>query len=133
MAATAQIIINRALRLAKILDAAEAPAASDAIDALNTLNALLAEMHHAEIGVPDYSFASLETEVASDVADREALAYALAERIAPEYGAQLDQLTAKAASESMSRLRLRYFQPGTTNYSELPSAQPGSYNVNTDS
>lgn len=133
MSATAQVIINRALRLAGILDAATAPSAADATDALNTLNVLLAEMHEAEIGLPDYAFASLETELASDVADRDALAYALAVRIAPEYGKQLSALIADAANQSMSRLRLRYFQPGTTNYSELPSAQPGSYNVNTDS
>src|SRR4051812_47277368 len=105
--ATAQTIINRALRLCRVLDAATAPEASDAQDALATLNALLAEMHAAEIGLPDYSFDSLESELASDAADAEALAYALAERIAPEYGAQLSPLIADQARQSMSRLRLR--------------------------
>jgi len=124
--ATAQKIINRALRIANVLDASAATPAQDSIDALETLNALLAEMHAAEIGLPDYEFATLGTEVASDAADREALAYQLAVRLAPEYGVQLSALVAAAAGESMSRLRLRYFQPGKTNFSELPSAQQGS-------
>lgn len=130
--ATAYTIIRRALRLATVLDAMEAPAAEDAQDALDSLNALLAEMHRAGVGLPDYSFATLQTALASDAADADALAYALAERVAPEYGRELPPLVAKAASESMSRLRLRYFQPGQVDFSELPSAQPGHYNATTD-
>ena len=120
--ATALQIISRAMRLCNVLDVAEAPSAGDAQDALETLNALLAEWHHAQIGLPDYQFDNLETELASDAADREALAYQLAIRIAPEYGQSLSPLIAAAANESMSRLRLRYFQPGTVSFDELPNA-----------
>lgn len=114
-------IVNRALRLCRVVDAGSAATAEDGQDALDTLNAMLAEWHEAGIGVPDYSLATLGTSLASDVADREAIAYALAERLAPEYGQDLPPLALRLAVESMSRLRLRYFQPGASDFSELPS------------
>lgn len=121
MATTAGSIIKRALRLARVIDAHTAMDANDAADALETLNAMLAEWHEAEIGLPDYSFATLETELASDAADREAIAYQLAVRLAPEYGAELSGATVAAAAGTMARLRLRYFQPGCVDFSQLPS------------
>lgn len=128
--ATAFQIINRACRIARIKDANEALRAEDAADALETLNALLAEWHEADIGFPDYRFATLETESASDEADREAVAYQLAERIAPEYEKELTPLALKASAESMARLRLRYFQPGVTSFAELPGGVAG-FNITT--
>jgi hypothetical protein len=121
--ATAITIINRALRLCKVLDAAEAAEAEDARDALETLNAMLAEWHQAEIGLPDYSFAELTTELASDAADREAIAYQLALRLSTEYGVDLSPQAAAMAEQAMGRLRLRYFQPGTVDLGELPSTR----------
>jgi hypothetical protein len=93
---------------------------NDAADALQTLNAMLAEWHEAEIGLPDYSLASLTDELASDAADREAIAYQLAVRVAPEYGLEIPQAVGVMAEQTMARLRLRYFQPGTADFSELP-------------
>ena len=124
--ATAYQIVRRALKLATVIDAQEAIDANDSADALETLNGLLAEWHVAEIGLPDYSLATLQTELASDAADRDALAYALAERIAPEYGKELSPMIAKSAMESMSRLRLRYFQPGRISFADMPSDQASS-------
>ncbi len=121
--ATAQQIINRALRLCRVLDAGEAAEAEDATDALETLNAMLAEWHSAQIGLPDYNFSALTDELASDVADRDAIAYQLAIRIAPEYGQELSGLAIAIADASMSRLRLRYFQPGTSDFSEMPGCR----------
>lgn len=118
--ATAYQVVRRALKLATIIDAQEAIGAEDGEDALEALNGLLAEWHEAEIGLPDYSVATLQDDLSSDAADRDALAYALAERIAPEYGKQLSPLVMKSGAESMARLRLRYFQPGTVDFSELP-------------
>ena len=109
--ATAQDIINRALRLCKVIDAYSAPTAEDSADALDTLNAMLAEWHEADIGLPDYELAGLTAELATDAADREAIAYQLALRIAPEYGEDLTPAVYASAHEAMSRLRLRYFQP----------------------
>ena len=129
--ATAYQIVRRALKLATVIDAQESIDANDAADALESLNGLLAEWHFAGIGLPDYSLATLETELSSDAADRDALAYALAERIAPEYGKELSPLIMKSASESMSRLRLRYFQPGKTRFAELPGACRQSFNIET--
>lgn len=130
--ATAITIINRALRLIRALDATETLRAEDAAQAFETLNALLAEWHEAEIGLPDYSFATLETAVASDAGDREAIAYQLAIRVAPEYDTELSPAFVAAAAESFSRLRLRYFQPGASDFSELPGASCGGYNIETD-
>lgn len=121
MATTAEDIIKRALRLCRVVDAYTAVEPNDAADALGTLNAMLAEWHEAEIGLPDYSLASLTTELASDAADREAIAYQLAARLAPEYGAQLSPMVAEVAAGTMARLRLRYFQPGCVDFDQLPS------------
>jgi len=131
MATTALSIIKRALRLARVIDAHTAMDANDAADALDTLNAMLAEWHEADIGLPDYSFDSLEAELASDAADREAIAYQLAVRLAPEYGAELDAVTAVMAADTMARLRLRYFQPGCVAFDELPS-RFYTYNIEID-
>jgi hypothetical protein len=110
--ATGYDIVGRALRIARVVDAGDALDANDAQDALTTLNAMLAEWHEAEIGLPDYSLATLETELASDAADREAVAFALAERVAMEYGTELSPMAQQMAQATMQRLRLRYFQPG---------------------
>lgn len=129
--ATAITIINRALRLCKVLDPVETAEAEDADVALEVLNALLAEWYEAGIGLPDYSVATLATEVSSDAADREAIAYQLAARLAPEYGVDLSPLVAAAGESSMGRLRLRYFQPGSVSSAELPG-ESSVYNINTD-
>jgi hypothetical protein len=123
--ATAQTIINRALRLCRVIDAEAAMSANDADDALETLNAMLAEWHAAGIGLPDYAFTSLTTELATDAGDREAIAYQLAMRVAPEYGATLTPEIVALANATMDRLRLRYFQPGCVDFSELPSKTEG--------
>jgi hypothetical protein len=118
--ATALTIIRRALRLVRVIDAGEVPTAGDSADALETLNALLAEWHEAEIGLPDYSFATINATTTLDAADREAVAHQLAIRIAPEYGHVPSPVVAKNASDSWARMALRYFQPGTADLSELP-------------
>ena len=120
MATTAGDIIKRALRLCRVVDAYTAVDPNDAADALQTLNAMLAEWHEAEIGLPDYSLASLTDELASDAADHEAIAYQLAARLAPEYGVSLPAEAASVAQGTMDRLRLRYFQPGCADLSQLP-------------
>lgn len=118
--ATALELINRAMRLCGILDAREAADGADALDALNVLNAMLAEWHEAQIGLPEYAFANLTDPLSSDAADSDAIAYQLALRLAPEYGLEPSARVERTAEEAMSRLRLRYFQPGTVDYSELP-------------
>lgn len=110
MAITASQIIRRALRMLNVIDSQEALDANDAQDALETLNAVLAEWHEASIGLPDYSLASITDTLASDAADREALAYEMALRLAPEYGRQITPEIAAAGRQSMFRLRSRYLQ-----------------------
>jgi len=109
--ATASDIISRAQRLIGILDAGQAMQADEAQDALDTLNAMLAEMYEAGFGFPQYSFATLTTEQDTDAADREALSYALALRMAPEYGVSVTPEIASVGQQAMYRLRSRYFVP----------------------
>lgn len=103
-------IIRRALRIGTVLDAQEAVEASDAQDALETLNTLLAEWHEAGMGLPDYVLNSLTDELATDAADRDAIAYQLWLRLAPEYGKEIAQAVAIESARSLARMRARYFQ-----------------------
>lgn len=125
---TASDIIRRAMRIAGIIDGEQAMQATDAQDALDTLNAMLAEWHVARIGLPDYELPTLATALASDAADRDAIAYALALRISPEYGAELSGAAIAQGQQSMNLLRLRYFQPGSVAFDELPSTC-ASFNI----
>lgn len=128
--ATASQIIRRALRILTVIDSQEALDANDAQDALETLNAILAELHEAQVGLPDYSLSSITDTLASDAADREALAYELALRLAPEYGRALSPEAAAAGQAAMGRMRLRYFQPGSVDFGELPAETP-TFNITT--
>ena len=121
MATTAGDIIKRALRICRVADSNSALDENDAADALTTLNGMIAEWHEADIGLPDYSFDSLTDELASDAADRDAIAYQLAVRLAPEYGESLPVEAISLSEGAMGRLRLRYFQPGRSDFSELPN------------
>lgn len=116
----AQQPIRRALRIMGVIATGETPQAADVQDALDTLNALLAEWHIAGIGIPDYSVATETTEMTTDLADRDAIAYAIAFRMAPEYGMEPTAAQVAAGEEAFARLRLRYFQPGRSDASELP-------------
>lgn len=121
--ATASQIISRAMRLIGVLDPRQALNAEEAQNALDTLNGMLAEWHEAEIGLPDYSFSSLTNPLSTDAADVDAIAYALGIRLAPEYGVSLSAEYAGTSEQAMGRLRLRYFEQGVSDYSELPSPQ----------
>lgn len=128
---TASDILRRAMRLIGILDAAEAVEAEDSADALDTLNALFAEWRGSGIPVPDYLVEIPATELTLDLADREAVAYQLAMRISPEYGASMSSEARASMEESWRRMQLRYFQPGTVNFQELP--RPNSwYDIEAD-
>lgn len=109
--ATGYTIVNRALRIARILDATDTAQGAQGADALQTLNALLAEWHEADIRLPDYSLANLEAEFGGDAADLEAVSYALAQRLCSEYGTELMPEAQRQSVISFARLRSRYFQP----------------------
>lgn len=128
--ATGQSIALRALRILRVIDAQTPPEAQDAADAIETLSAMLAEWHVAGIGVPNYDVADYTNESVVDDADREAVAYQLAVRLAPEYGKALSAEAAAIADASMARLRLRYFQPGSVDLSEMPGTC-GQFDINT--
>jgi hypothetical protein len=107
--ATANDLIARAMRLIGAIDPNQALEANMAQDALDTLNAMLAEWHEAGIGLPEYQLTSLFDTLSTDNADREAISYQLALRIAPEYGLAPSELVFRQAMESFYRLRSRYF------------------------
>ena len=126
----AQDVIRRALRMAGVIASGETPNADDISDALDTFNALLAEWHVAGIGIPDYSVASEATTMGADLADREGMAYQLALRIAGEYGQELSPTQVQEGEAAWSRVRLRYFQPGTSPVADLPNTA-STFNITT--
>lgn len=128
--ATGLDLIYRTLRLLRIKATGQTPRAEVTSDALSVLNALLAELYGSDIAIPDYTV-TLAGTLNMDDADREAMAYMLAVRIAPEYPASLplSQEFVIAAQQAESRLRLRYFQPGTVDFSELPCATDRSFDI----
>lgn len=111
MATTASDIIRRALRLIGVLDAQTSIEAVDYADALDTLNAMLAEWHESGMGLPDYKFSSITDPISTDAADREAVAYSLALRLAPEYGINISPALVAAGQVTLFRMRSRYFSP----------------------
>lgn len=113
-------IVNRALRIANIIAVGETARAEDSGEALSRLNDLLKEWRGSNIMVPDYDIATLPTAMSLDPADKDAVAYQLAMRMGPDYGWEPTQLQAKAADESFSRLRLRYWVSLPTDYSHMP-------------
>ncbi|MET3929575.1 hypothetical protein ABIE51_001462 [Lysobacter sp. OAE881] len=131
--ATALILVRRALRLATIIAASETPDAATIQDALSVLNSILAEMHDAGIGIPDYSVANEASTLTMGDGDVEAVAYQLAARIMPEYGMEIPPTVAAGAADSMSRLRAKYFQPGKSDLGELPVATGWGYGWNVES
>lgn len=121
--ATANDVIRRALRLAGVIASGETPDADLSADTLAVYNALLAEWHHADLGIPDYSVPSIAASVTTDAADNEAIAHQIALRVLAEYGLSASPEFMKSAEESFGRMRLRYFQPGTSSADELPGAR----------
>lgn len=128
--ATALSLINRALRLIKVKQLGQTLPAEEANDALAVLNSVLAEMYESDIRLPDYAIATPQTDLTLDAADFEAMAYLLGQRLWPEYKqGPMPPAFDDAGSQAMSRLRHRYFQPGTVDFRELPgSHQPFDIN-----
>lgn len=117
-------VVMRALRLIGVAQTGEALPAEVAADSLSVLNSLLAEWY-GNIAIPEYSISAITSTLTIDDGDKEALAYQLALRLAPEFSASLPQEFVIAANESMARLRIRYFKCGTVDFSELPTPESG--------
>lgn len=130
----AAVLVTRVLRLLRVIDVNDAPGAEDARDVLYVLEGLLAEWRGSDIMVPDYQVKGVNDDLTIDEADREAVAYQVALRMSPEYGASLTPETRAALDESFNRFRLRYFQPGDADLSELPRARGAhrAYNIDND-
>lgn len=79
-------VINRALRIIKVLDAGESATGEDAAGAIEALNAMLTrwEANGLSMGWTNVSLPSDDLPVPDEA--EEAIAYNLALRIAPEYG-----------------------------------------------
>lgn len=125
---TAASLIRRALLILNVVDAEEATEAIESSDALAVLNAMLAEWYEAGIGLHDYSLSSVTDTLATDAADSEAISYQLAARLAPEYGGQMSPIAVEMAQSTFARLRMRYFQPGIVDFSDLPHVR-SSFNI----
>lgn len=102
--ATAIKIVTRAMRLCGILDSTQAPAADDTQDAIDTLNRLGARWLASGL-LTAWTDATLPTStLVTPVTADEALAYALALRIAPEYGRELSATVLQRAGEEIKLL-----------------------------
>lgn len=127
-------VIRRAYRLMRVLDSNSALSAEESRDALDVLNGLFAEWRGSGIPVPDYSVADENTDLTIELADREAVAYQLAFRLSPEFAKSMTAEQAAAMDQSWSRFALRYFQPGVSNFAELPvpTGVGGGYRIELD-
>lgn len=121
-------LIYRSLRLLRVKQTGQTPSDESTADALSVLNSLLAEFYGSDINLPDYTV-TLAGDLNSDAADFEALAYLLAVRLAPEYGVSMSPEFIGQGQQSDARLRLRYFQPGTVDFRELPGACDRSFDI----
>ena len=117
-------VINRACRIIGVAQSGEVLQSDIASDALSVFNSLLAEWY-GNIAIPEYSVTGLTTTLTIDDGDKEALAYQLAIRLAPEFGETITPEILNIAQESMGRLRNRYFVQGTVDFSELPGQSVG--------
>jgi hypothetical protein len=121
----AQDVIKRMFRILGVIASGEAGDANEFDDALSVLNSLLAEWRGKNINLPDYTIEALTTEVNLPLSDKEAVAYQLAKRMAPEFGVSLGPEALEAAADSWQALQHRYFVAGHTDFSELPNAAGG--------
>ncbi len=110
---TAIQVISRALRLCRVLDAAQAAPADDTQDALAALNNI-GQRWLASGLLASWTDATGPTfTLVSPVTANEALAYALALRVAPEYGMELPApVIAQAAEEVRLLWRDRLVETG---------------------
>lgn len=128
----AQDIIKRAYRILGVIASGEGGEASEFEDALSVLNSLLAEWRGKNILLPDYTVETINTAMNLPLSDKEAVAYQIAKRMAPEFGTSLSPEAQEAAAESWQGLQHRYFAIGRTDFSELPVATSGHwYDFNT--
>ena len=123
-------VINRACRIIGVAQQGEVLQSDIAADALSVLNGIFAEWY-GNIAIPEYTVSGLTTTLTIDEGDKEALAYQLAVRFAPEFGATITPEILAVAQESMGRLRARYFVQGTVDFSELPVATSESFSIST--
>jgi len=102
--AAVQTIINRSLRLLKMLDPNESPTAVDTNTAIEALNAMMVRWEADGVSL-GWSAVSAGSDVlpAPEEAE-EAIAYNLAVRLRPEYGAPLEQDVYAQAQEGLGRL-----------------------------
>lgn len=126
----ASSLIERSLRLLRVKETGQTVQAVEMNDALAVLNSMLAEWYEAGIGFPIFSIATSSTEVGEDAGDSEAISASLALYLAPEYGKSISPELAERIKVSLSRLRLKYFQAGASDFSELPL--PGGYTFDLD-
>ena len=101
---TAIKIVTRAMRLCGIIDAAQSPAPDDTQDAIEALNNIGQRWLSSGLLIA-WTDATLPTSslVTPTIAD-EALAYALAAKIAPEYGKELSPVALQQGTEEKKLL-----------------------------
>lgn len=98
-------IINRALRLLKVLDAAEAAEGEDAATAIETLNALCTRWEANGLTLGWSNVSNPDDDLPAPDEAELALAYNLAVLLAPEYEAEPSRFVVEGASRYLMDLR----------------------------
>ncbi len=109
--ATALDIITGSLRLLGKLQSGEVPTAAEGADALTTLNQILHAWRDHGIDLEHSNYALSDT-VPLQSNHLQALRYALAVELSPEYGVALSPVVLGAAQEYMRGLQAFYADPG---------------------
>ena len=109
--ATALDIITGSLRLLGKLQSGEVPTAAEGADALVTMNQMLHAWRDQGIDIEHSDYALSDT-VPLQSNHLQALRYALAVELAPEYGVAVTPLLLASASEYMRGLQAFYSDPG---------------------
>lgn len=126
---TVQDIVSRALRLLRVLDVNAAPKAVDMQTGIVALNAMLRrwEANGLALGWSDVDNAADVLPLPAEA--EEAVAYNLAARLRPEYGASLDPDTLAIAAEGMALLRRDRIVAAPIEWADTGCA----YDIRTDS
>jgi hypothetical protein len=98
-------IISRALRLIKVLDAAEAAEGEDAATAIESLNAMCTRWEASGLSLGWVNVSNPDDDLPAPDEAELALAYNLAILISPEYEATPAQLVFKGAEDYLRDLR----------------------------
>jgi len=131
--ATAQDLIDRALRKLGVLASGEASSSDMATDALADLNAMLAQWLDSGIEISNGEVILADV-IPQDIADENAIVYNLAETLLLEYPSVVAPKITQVAQMEYRRILAKYTDIGALqNENDLLPYPYYGYNINNDS